>query len=591
MSSSEIALNECVRIERDGPVAFIVIDNPPVNAGSWGVRSGLVAAVASVAAEADVQAAVLIGAGSTFIAGSDIKEFDKPLRDPQVPLVISALEACPKPIVAAIHGASLGGGFEIALACDARVTTADAVVGLPEVQLGIIPGAGGTQRVPRLAGVAKAIELIAGGSRVPASEALKLKLIDAIADSDLRAFAARYALGMMGEKRRVRDMPVPASDAAAIRAAIDGALKHGKRNPAIGEAIEMTKKAAELPVDEGLKAEHEIFQRLRASDTAVALRYQFFSERKAGRVSSTAAPRAVSRLGVVGGGTMGAGIAVSFLESGFPVVLVERDAAALDAAKGRVRGIYDRLLSSGRTTQAKIKQRLDALDTSTDFASLAAVDLVVEAVFEDIDIKRDVLRRLDETLRPDAIIGSNTSYLDLNVLGSKTKDPSRLVGLHFFAPANVMRLLEIIRTDRTADDVLATATALARKIRKLPVIARVCEGFIGNRIYSAYRRQCEILLEEGAYPEQVDAALESFGFAMGPFAVTDMSGLDIAWHAQTSGEHARQARALCRYSRSSLRAGPVGSENRRRLVYLWRRRKARHPRSGGARGDRTGLTG
>ena len=352
----------------------------------------------------------------------------------------------------------------------------------------------------------------------------------------------------------------------------------------------MTKKAAELPVDEGLKAEHEIFQRLRASDTAVALRYQFFSERKAGRVSFYRGASRRQPPGVVGGGTMGAGIAVSFL-SRLPVVLVERDAAALDAAKGRVRGIYDRLLSSGRTTQAKIKQRLDALDTSTDFASLAAVDLVVEAVFEDIDIKRDVLRRLDETLRPDAIIGSNTSYLDLNVLGSKTKDPSRLVGLHFFAPANVMRLLEIIRTDRTADDVLATATALARKIRKLPVIARVCEGFIGNRIYSAYRRQCEILLEEGAYPEQVDAALKSFGFAMGPFAVTDMSGPDIAWHAQTSGEHARQARALCRYSRSSLRAGPVGSENRRRLVYLWRRRKARHPRSGGARGDRTGLTG
>ena len=530
MSASEKAV---VRLERDGAVAVIVIDNPPVNAGSWDVRNGIVEAIHTITHDDAIVSVVLIGAGTTFIAGSDIREFGKPLRDPQMPAVIAALETCPKPIVAAIDGASLGGGFEVALGCDARVATRTSVVGLPEVHLGIIPGAGGTQRVPRLTGVARAIELIASGRRVKAPEAKELGLIEAVADGDLRAFAVNYTKSLTA-KRRIRDLAVPADSPGAIEQAAQGASGAAKRNPAIAEAIKIVQRAAQTSIDDGLSEERAIFQALRVSETAAALRHLFFAERAAVRLdgAATAESRNIAKVGVVGGGTMGAGIAVCFADAGYPVTLIERDAAAVQSAADRVRATYDRLTSSGRLAAGETQKRLARIVCTSDFAALGDADLAIEAVFENLDVKRDVLARLDAVLKPDAILGSNTSYLDLDMLGAQTRHPDRVVGLHFFAPANVMKLLEVVRTKATSMLTLATAMAVAKKIRKVAVIAGVCEGFIGNRIYGAYRRECEILLEKGAYPEQVDAALESFGFAMGPFAVADLSGLDIAWNTR-----------------------------------------------------------
>jgi len=554
-----------IRLERDGAVAVIIVDNPPVNAGSWDVRNGIVEALGQITNDPDVTAAVLIGAGTTFIAGADIKEFGKPLRDPQMPAVVAALEACPKPVVAAIDGASLGGGFEVALGCDARVATKTSVVGLPEVHLGIIPGAGGTQRVPRLVGVARAIELISSGRRVRADEAVKLGLIDAVAEGDLRAFAIAHALSLGGRKRRVRDLAIPTDTGEAIEAAAQTAQKTAKRNPAIAEAIKIVRRAAQLPIDEGLTEERAVFQRLRVSETAAAARHLFFAERAAGRVSGTenVKPKAVATVGVVGGGTMGAGIAVAFSDAGFPVTLIERNKDEVQAAMDRVCATYDRLVSSGRISADEARKRAGRITGSDDYATLGSVDLVVEAVFEDLAVKREVFSKLNSVLKPGAILGSNTSYLNLDDLGAITTRPQDVVGLHFFAPANVMRLLEVVRTKATSSETLATALAIAKKIRKVPVVARVCEGFIANRIYAAYRRECEILLEEGAYPEQVDAALEAFGFPMGPFAVTDLSGLDIAWRTRKRLAATRDPREryvpildrLCEMGRLGRKAG------------------------------------
>lgn len=522
--------NTVVRVERDGDVAVIVIDNPPVNASSAAVRSGLLNALDELSHAADVKAVVIIGAGTTFISGSDIREFSGPLPQPQLPLVIQAIENAPWPVVAAISGAALGGGYELALGCDARIATKNSVVGLPEVKLGIMPGAGGTQRLPRLVGVAKAIEFITGGTRVPAPTAQTLGMVDALSEKDLRSDAVAYARKLAG-KQRIAERAVPPSDTAAIDKAAADARRKGKGVPAVEEAIASVRRAAELPVTEGLAKEREIFQRLRTSFEAAALRYQFFSEREAARLPSLrdVVPRNVETVGVIGGGTMGSGIAVSFLDAGFPVTLMERDDAALAAGLDRIRGLYDRSLKSGRIDQAERDKRLGRLSSTVTIEDLAKLDLVVEAVFEDMAVKEELFRKLDAVMKPGAILASNTSYLDLNEIARTTRRPQDVVGLHFFSPANIMRLLEIVKADATAPDVLAAALKAGRRLGKIPVVAGVCDGFIGNRIYSAYRQQCEFMIEEGAWPEEVDAAIEAFGFAMGPFAVGDLSGLDIAW--------------------------------------------------------------
>ena len=522
------------RIERSGNIAFIIIDNPPVNASSWRVRSDLLSALAACAADTSLAGVVLTGAGAAFMAGADIKEFDAPLRDPQMPAVIAAVESLHAPVVAAINGPALGAGYELALGCDARIASHTAIVGLPEVTLGVIPGAGGTQRLPRLVGVAAAIDLIANGRRVKAAEALAAGMIDAIASNDLRTEAAELARSLAGAKRRLRDRATPASEQSAIDEAAARAIAKSRGSNAVAQAVESIRRAASTGFDEALAAERAAFQTLRESREAAARRYLFFAERDAFRVSGIegATARKVTSVGVIGAGTMGAAIAMCFLDAGLPVTLVERDQTALEAGVARIASGYKRMVESGRIDETQAKRRLDLIVRATDLGALADVDLAVEAIFEDMAVKQALFRDLDRTLKAGAVIASNTSYLDLDVLARGTSRPADVIGLHFFAPANVMRLLEVVRGAASAPDVLATALEIARKIHKLPVVARVGEGFIGNRVYSAYRRQCEFMVEEGSLPHEVDDALLRFGFAMGPFAVADLSGLDIAWRTR-----------------------------------------------------------
>ena len=522
-----------VRLEVQDNLGIVTIDNPPVNAGSTAVRAGLLERLEE-AAERGLTGLVILGAGRSFIAGSDISEFGAPLAAPELPQVIAAIEAFPIPVCAAIHGACLGGGFELALGCDLRVAAPGAVLGLPEVTLGMVPGAGGTQRLPRLTGVAEAIGLVGSGRRVEAEEALRLGLIDAVADTakpaDLLA-AARTALAAAPGKRRLREQPVPPVDADAVARAEAAALKRGKGRPNVAEAIRLVKLSATAPVDAALTDERSSFQALRLNEEAFALRHLFFAERAASRIDGLgAAPAGIARMGIVGGGTMGQGIARAVLAAGLPVVLAERDAAARDAAAGAIAMALDGAVARGRLTPDAAGTRKSLLTATDDLGDLAECDLVIEAVFEDMAVKTELFARLDAILKPGAILATNTSYLDIDEMAAATARAGDVVGLHFFSPADVMTLLEVVRTGNSSDRTLATALAFAKRLGKQPVVARVAEGFIGNRIYAAYRRHAEYLLEEGASPEEVDAAATGFGFAMGPFAVGDMSGLDIAWH-------------------------------------------------------------
>ncbi|MCF8483408.1 MAG: enoyl-CoA hydratase/isomerase family protein [Rhodospirillum sp.] len=523
---------EKVSFEKRGDVAVITINNPPINAGSEAVRRGLLAAIQSLEEDPDLIGAVLMGAGSTFVAGSDLHEFGAPLSEPQLPAVITAIEVCPKPIVAALHGVALGGGLELALGCDARVATVGTLVGLPEVTLGIIPGAGGTQRLPRLMGIPKAIEVICSGRRVPLEEALSLGLVDKVVVGAPPDEAIAYLRKMSGMKRPVLARQVPLADEGEVDAAAAAALKAGKSRPAVVEAIRAIRSTATLSGEQGLSAERDVFQLLRVSEEAFALRHQFFAERAAAkpRQARHITPRPIETIGVVGAGTMGAGIALAALAAGMSVTLVEVNGEALDRGMARIKDDHDRRVSRGRLSKADAEDALSRLRGSATLEALATVDVIIEAVVEDLDVKKTVFAALDGIAKPGAILASNTSYLDLDAFAAATSRPEDVLGLHFFSPAQVMRLLEVVRGDKTAPDVLATGVALGKRMGKMPILARNAFGFIGNRIYAAYRRQCEFMLEEGGLPQNIDRALEAYGFAMGPFAVADMSGLDIAWH-------------------------------------------------------------
>lgn len=554
-----------VRLERDGDIAVIVIDNPPVNAGSLAVRQGILACIKELAADPTIMGTVLIGAGKTFIAGSDLKEFGAPIEEPQLPAVIAALENCRKPVVAALHGAALGGGYELSLGCDARVASPGTIVGLPEVTLGMIPGAGGTQRLPRLVGIANAIGLICAGTRVEAARALEMGMIDAVANGDLRTFAVSYARGMEGRRCRVRDIPPPSEDAATIREATQAALKAGRHRPQVAAAIKAVIASSSTPIDEALAAEREVFQKLRVGSEAFALRHLFFSEKESVKRPEFegATARQVERIAVIGAGTMGTGIALAALAGGFSVVLLEQDQAALERGVARMREHYAQRVAGGKMKTEDAEQQKALLRAGTDDALLDGVQLVIEAVFEDLAVKRAVLHRIDALLPPGVILASNTSYLDLDAIADATDRPQDVVGLHFFSPANVMRLLEVVRGAYTSPEVLATCFAVARRLGKLPILTGNAFGFIGNRIYAAYRRQCEFMLEEGALPEQIDKAMEAYGFAMGPFAVADLSGLDIAWRMRQAQAASRDPEAryvaipdrLCEMNRLGRKTG------------------------------------
>ena len=558
-------IRNVVRHDAIGAVLLITIDHPPINATSYAVRAGLASAIEELSRRPDLTAAVLIGAGNTFIAGADIREFGQPAQEPSLPEVIAAIEACPKPVVAALHGSALGGGLEVALACDARIALKGTSLGLPEVTLGVVPGAGGTQRLPRRVGLVRGIEMVGRGERIAADEALKLRLLDAVVASDLQTQAIALAIRLDGRKCRIRDEVVPLAEEPAVEQAAQAVAKAGKRRPAVLAAIELVRDAARLPFDESLAKERACFLDLRDSTESAALRHQFFAEREATRLPRelNAPPRGLKTVAVIGAGTMGSGIAIAALDAGFTVILLEQDAAALQRGQERVADHYRQRVAAGKLDAAQATATEARLSTSLDWASLAAADLVIEAVFEDLAVKQDVFRRIDAHARPGAVLATNTSYLDVDAIAQATNRPQDVLGLHFFSPANVMKLLEVVRGAQTAPDVLATGNALGKALRKMPVLCGNRFGFIGNRIYNAYRTQCEFMLEDGAWPEDVDRALEAFGFAMGPFAVADLSGLDIAWRMRRARAATRDPReryvpvldSLCEQGRLGRKAG------------------------------------
>lgn len=554
-----------VTIARENAIAVVTVDNPPVNALSQALRQALVEAVAELDTDAAVKAVVLICAGRTFIAGADVKEFGKPPQPPHLPDVVATIESAKKPWVAAIHGSALGGGLEVALGCAYRVAASSAGLGLPEVKLGIIPGAGGTVRLPRLIGPAAAVDLVTSGSPVAAKKAQVLGLVDAVIDGDLRAGAIAFAIDVAGKPlpQPISSRAVPAAETGFWDGAEKAVAAKAKREAAPLRALASVRKASETDFAAAMAFERETFLELRGSEQAAALRHVFFAERAAPRPPELAgvAPRDIRSAAVVGGGTMGAGIAAALRGAGLPVILIERDTGAVERGLANIRAIFDGSVERGRTTQAVADERMSGVTGRDDYGLLTDTDLVIEAVFEDIAVKRAVFEKLSTICRPDAVLATNTSYLDPNAISEGVSHPERFLGLHFFSPAHIMKLLEIVPTEATAPEVLATGFALARLLGKIPVRAGICDGFIGNRILKVTRAQAERLLLSGATPSAVDAAMRAFGLPMGPFEAQDLGGLDIAAFqrkaARSRGEtpFAPVADRLCAIERFGQKSG------------------------------------
>ncbi len=529
---SALRFSDTISATLTDEVLVVTIDNAPVNALSADVRAGLMAAFEHAEKDGNVAAVVLTGAGNSFIGGADIKEFGKPPVEPLLPDVIARIEIFAKPVIAAINGAALGGGLEVALACHRRLAASAAKLGLPEVKLGIVPGAGGTQRLPRLTGIAASIDMIANGRIISAAEARKFGIVDEVAKGELIPEAIADAKSAIAAPiRRTGSLTVqPEASEAIDRAAADALRKaRGQRAPA--EAVRLVRLAATASLSDGLAEERRTFIALRDSEEAAALRHVFFAERAAGKVDGLDAvtPRRIETVGIVGTGLMGSGIAVSALNGDYRVIGVEQTGEAAEKGRERITGLLDKAVQSGRLDAAGRDERLRRLTVTAQMQELAKADIVIEAVFDDLAVKTELFQRLDDIVRADTILATNTSYLDPDTIAAATRLPARVVGLHFFSPANIMRLLEVVNCKETAPDVLATALALAKRLGKLPIVSGVTEGFIGNRIFSAYRREAEYMLEDGASPQEIDAALEAYGFPMGPFAVFDMAGLEIAW--------------------------------------------------------------
>ena len=521
-----------VRIERRDNLALILIDNPPVNATSQAVRQGLASAIEAVNADPAVEAIVIACEGRTFVAGADIREFGKPPLAPALPDVLAIVEASVKPVVAAVHGTALGGGFELALACHARVLDAKAIVGLPEVKLGLIPGAGGTQRLPRLIGIRNAIDLASSGRQVKAQETLALGIADSIATGDLRESAIATARSLVGRPiRRLSAEPTPPFERAEIDAALAALAQKSRGQASPMVAARTVLLAAELPFAEGMARERAAFIECLQSGQSKAMRYIFAAEREAPRAPQLEgiAPRKIEKVGIVGAGTMGAGIAVSFADSGFRVSVVETSEGAAEAGRKRIAAPWERQVKSGRLSAAEQEARSAGVTVSADFSTLADCDLIVEAAFEDMAVKQELFARLGALAKPGAVLASNTSYLDIGALGAASGRPADVIGLHFFSPANVMRLVEVVEAPASGKEAVATGVAVARRLGKIAVVCGVCDGFIGNRILAHWRPIVDMMVEDGATPQGVDAALEEFGFAMGPYAVGDLAGLDIGW--------------------------------------------------------------
>ena len=526
-----------------GNVLVVSIDHPPVNALGVDVRRGLLEAIDAAQADAAVAAVLIVGAGRNFIAGADIREFGKSPQQPSLPSVCNRIEASTKPVVAAIHGAALGGGLEIALAAHYRLVVRGAKLGLPEVQLGLLPGAGGTQRTPRLIGAAPALDLMLSGRHVPAEEAVSLGLADRLgATDDVLGEGLAYARELLASHAGVRPTRAATAlsneGAEASRSAIEAARKstaarqRGLFSPL--KIVEAVEAALAMPFDEGLALERKLFFECLESPQRAGLVHAFFAEREVAKAPETKAarPRPVATIGVVGGGTMGAGIAVAVLDAGLPVTMIERDDEALARGRSHVERVYEGLVAKGRMSSDAKAAALARFTGSTSYDALANVDLVIEAVFEDMAVKKAVFAELDRVCKPGAVLATNTSYLDIDDIAATTSRPADVIGLHFFSPANVMRLLEIVVPGRVGPDVVATAFELAKQLRKVPVRAGVCDGFIGNRLLAVYRTAADYLMEDGASPYQIDHAMREFGYPMGPYQVVDLAGGDIGWAAR-----------------------------------------------------------
>ena len=532
--AGETGINDVVSIEINGSVGLIALDNPPVNAASHAIRSGLWQAVETLQQTDGVEVIALYAKGRTFIAGADIREFGKPPLDPWLPELCNFIESASRPIVCVLHGTTLGGGLEVAMSCHARVALTGSKVGLPEVTLGILPGAGGTQRAPRLAGIATALDMITSGKPMGADEALANGLIDRIVEGDPRDVALSSAKDLLAgdlPNRKTGDLTAE-PDPAAIEAM---RAKLAKSQPLLFsphkcvDAVE----ACHLPIRDGMKEERRLYEECMASPQRAGLIHAFFSERAVTKIpEATATAREINSVGVIGGGTMGSGIATAILLAGLPVTLTERDQDGLDRGVATITRNLDGAVKRGKLSEAGRDDILAAkLGTSTDLGALSDADLVIEAVFEDMGVKRDIFQTLDKVCKAGTVLASNTSYLDINEIAATTSRPQDVIGLHFFSPAHVMRLLEVVVADKTGDDVVATGFALARKLKKIAVRSGVCDGFIGNRIMTFYKKAADYMMMDGASPEQIDTAMRGFGFAMGPYQVADLAGLDISWAA------------------------------------------------------------
>jgi 3-hydroxyacyl-CoA dehydrogenase len=520
-------------------VAILTLNNPPVNSLSAAQRATLRAQMLHASKRDDVKAIVLIGSGSAFCGGAEIREFNTPAQaaSPRMPELIEGCDEIDKLLIAAIDGFAFGAGLELALAFHYRVATPGARLGLPEIKFGFLPGAGGTQRLPRLVPMSKAADMMLSGEAITAEEGLELGLIDEIVDGDLLTHAVNFAQRLIGgaaSRRRTRDLPARMDDASAgffdaLRADVG---KRAQGNAAKLHIVDCCVAATERPFDEALKFERERFLEMLGTPESKALRHVFFAQRQASKlahISSHMQPRVIRRAAVLGAGTMGAGIAMCFANAGIPVALVDAKAEGLERARGTIEKTYRASIAKGRLTQDEMDRVVNLIEPTLEFSVVADADIVVEAVFEDLELKQGIFRRLDALLRPGAILATNTSMLDINAIANVTSRPQDVIGMHFFSPAHVMRLVEVIRCATTSDEVLVSVMQLARKLGKTPVVSGVCDGFIGNRMLQKYGQQSLFLLDEGCTPQQIDRALQNWGMAMGPFAVGDLSGLDIGW--------------------------------------------------------------
>ncbi|MDU8927536.1 3-hydroxyacyl-CoA dehydrogenase NAD-binding domain-containing protein [Alisedimentitalea sp. MJ-SS2] len=531
-------MSEQVTLTRDGEIAVVTVNNPPVNALGTAVRQGLVAAMEQIDADDAIKAAIIIGEGRTYPAGADIREFGKPPQPPALFEVCTRIEETTKPVIAAIHGTALGGGLEISLGAHYRIADPKGRVGLPEVLIGVMPGAGGTIRLPRIAGIGKALDIMVSGRQVGAPEALELGILDRLAETDLLDDAKTFARELIAEgagprktSDRTEGLGTEEENATALQAARDGIVKKARGLYAPAKMVDSMEYSLSHSLHDASIFERDAFMSCLGTPQQQGLNHAFFAERASAKVpeNGRAQPRPLNKIGVIGGGTMGAGITVAALNAGLEVTMVERNAEAIANGQKNVEKVYDRDVTKGRKTEAQKTAIMDRYTPSTNYTDLSDADLIIEAVFENMDVKREVFSTLDKVAKPGAVLASNTSYLNIDEIASATARPESVIGLHFFSPANIMRLLEIVIPTKAADDAIATGFALAKAMKKVPVRAGLCDGFIGNRILAKYMSAAAFMVEDGASPYAIDAALVKFGYPMGIHAMGDLAGLDIGW--------------------------------------------------------------